>query len=119
MADLTSADVTVAVEDRQIEGKKKRNRVKITFGDASDTYPSGGVPMPEFGQFGMVRNLDYLNMFDADDAQGLIFKYDSENHKVRMYEGDFSETGDASFVELDSGSDAVAATTIYAEAVGW
>lgn len=85
MVDLVAADVTITVEDRDIEGKKKRNRVKIAFGDGAKTYPTGGVPLPAFGVFGMVRNLDYLSLFDAEDAQGIVWKYDKENKKLRAY----------------------------------
>lgn len=85
MVDLVAADITVTVEDRNIEGKKKRNRVKITFGDGAKTYPAGGVPIPVFGIFGMVRNLDYLTLFDNDDASGILWKYDTTNKKLRGY----------------------------------
>jgi len=85
MADLVAADVTVTVEERRIEGKKRRARVKIAFGDGALTYPALGVPMPAFGSFGMVRNLDYLTVIDQDDGNGIFWKYDKENNKLRAY----------------------------------
>lgn len=85
MADLAAADVTITIEQRNIEGMKKRNRVKITFGDGALTYPTGGVPLPAAGKFGMYRNLDYLILFDPDDGQGIMWKYDKENNKLRAY----------------------------------
>lgn len=85
MADLVAADVTVTVEERTIVGKKRRNRVKIVFGDGALTYPSGGVPMPAFDSFGMIRNLDYLTVLDQDDGNGVFWKYDKENNKLRAY----------------------------------
>lgn len=119
MVDLASTDVTVTLEERTIEGKKKRNRVSIAFGDGALTYPSGGVPMPAFGSFGMVRNLDYAILIDPASATGIIWKWDKTNLKLRGYEGDYAQAGDASLVELDAASDAPAAQTLYAEAVGW
>jgi len=118
MAALISGDVTLTVEDRQIVGKQKRNRVKIVFGDGSDTYPSGGVPMPTFSSWGMSRNLDYVILFDANDAVGQIWKWDYDNATIRGYEGDYAQSGDAPLAELDT-SDTVAAQVLYGEAVGW
>jgi hypothetical protein len=85
MADLVAADVTVTVDERTIVGKKRRNRVTITFGDGAKTYPAGGVPLPAFGSFGHIRNLDYLTIFDVDDASGIMWKYDRTNNKLRGY----------------------------------
>ena len=154
MADLAAGNVTVTIEERRIIGKQRRNRVKITFGDGALTYPANGVPMPAFGSFGMVRNLDYLNVLDQDDATGVFWKYDKENNKLRAYvqgitvgaagaavlddfpvTAGFGVTGSRSvglsgpagaettrlgaLKEAVAASDAPAATTIYAEAVGW
>ena len=85
MADLTAADITVTVQARNIEGAHKRNRVKLVFGDGAKTYPTGGVPLPSAATLGMVRNLDYVVLFDADDAQGIVWKYDKDNSKLRAY----------------------------------
>ena len=85
MTALVAADVTITVNERQIVSKKRRNRVTVAFGDAALTYPSGGVPMPAFGSWGMTRNLDWVTLFDADDASGIIWKYDRTNNKLRGY----------------------------------
>ena len=85
MAALASSDVTVTVNDRDIVGKKRRCRVTVAFGDGALTYPSGGVPLPTFASFGMTRNIDFLTCFDADDASGILWKYDRTNHKLRGY----------------------------------
>lgn len=85
MADIVSSDVTVTIEERRIEGKKRRNRVKITYGNGTLTYPAGGIPMPAASSFGMVRQLDFLTIFDEDDSSGIYWKYDKENNKLRAY----------------------------------
>ena len=87
MADLVAGDVTVTVEERYARGgtKRKRHRVKIAFGNGTLTYPSGGVPMPTYPSFGLTARLDFLNMFDGDDGQGVYWKYDKENAKMRAY----------------------------------
>jgi hypothetical protein len=85
MTALASTDVTVTISERRIVGKKRRNIVKIVFGDGALTYPAGGVPMPAYTGFGMIRNLDYLNIVDQDDATGIYWKYDKDNNKLRAY----------------------------------
>lgn len=85
MPDIAASNVAVTVEHRQIEGKKRRNRIKIAFGDGSLTYPSGGVPMPGFEKFGMKRNIDFLILTDAANGNGLVWKYDQTNRKLRGY----------------------------------
>lgn len=86
MTDLVAADVTITVEKRLIEGKRKRNRCKIEFGDGALTYPSGGVPLPAFASWGMKRDLEYIILTDANDASGILWKYDQANIKLRGYE---------------------------------
>ena len=85
MTALVAADVTITVEERNIAHKKRRNRVKIAFGDGALTYPASGVPLPTFASFGMVRNIDYLTVFDENDAVGILWKYDKDNHKLRAW----------------------------------
>lgn len=82
MAAITANDVVVTVLDRRIFGRKRINSVKIQFGDGALTYPSNGVPMPSFEQFGMARQLDHLNFTDMADASGIFWKYDQEDHKL-------------------------------------
>jgi len=87
MADLVAADVTVTANplDFTIVGRHRRGLAKITFGDGAKTYPASGIPLPAIGNFGMVRNLDALILHDADDAHGIVWKWDKENHKLRGY----------------------------------
>jgi hypothetical protein len=85
MPALDADDVTITIEERRIEGKKKKCRIKIEFGNGTLTYPSGGVPMPAFSSLGLKRNLDFLSIIDSDDAQGIVWKYDKDNNKLRAY----------------------------------
>lgn len=85
MVALVAADVTITVEQRRIVGKQRRNRVKIAFGNGALTIPAGGVPLPAAASFGMVRNLEYLTIFDENDASGIIWKYDKDNNKLRAW----------------------------------
>src|ERR1051325_5444348 len=92
MADLASTDVTITPQAQGgapgkalIEGRKRKVLAKVTFGDSALTYPSGGVPLPSYLKFGMVRNLEYLKIVDGDDGTGIVWKYDYENKKLRGY----------------------------------
>lgn len=90
MADIAAANVTITVQRKRITGARKRNRVKIAFGDGALTYPAGGVPLPAFGQFGMKRFLEFITITDMDDSHGLVWKYDQENNKLRAYSQGFT-----------------------------
>lgn len=87
MPALASTDVTITVqkEKRSSDLRQKRNLVKIAFGDGSLTYPSGGVPMPAIGEFGLTNDMDYMILIDGDDSQGIVWKYDQENRKLRAF----------------------------------
>ena len=87
MPAIASNNLTLTIENRSISmsAKQKRNRVKIVFGDGALTYPSGGVPLPAKESFGMVFSLDFIILTDQDDSQGILWKYDQANSKLRGY----------------------------------
>ena len=85
MAALVAANVTVTNNELKILGQKRHVDVTITFGDSVLTYPSGGVPLPTFASFGLVRNLNYILISGNDSASGVFWKYDKTNQKLRAY----------------------------------
>ena len=120
MADLTAANVTVVISKPTIQNGFRANLVTITFGDGALTYPTGGVPMPAFGVFGMVRNL--LNIvFDDDAAQGVLNTYDAANNKIRIWfpTQQTGGAGNRAGVEYTGASTTVPATTLTGIAYGW
>lgn len=119
MTALASTDVTVTVVEELRGGpKKKRNRVTIAFGNGTLTYPSGGVPMPAIGKFGMVTVLNGLTFLDDANANGFHYKFDATNRKIRVYQGDNDNAADAPLIELTTAA-TPAAATLVCEAVGW
>lgn len=120
MADLTAANVTVVLNKVTIQKGQKENQVTISFGDGALTYPANGVPMPGFGAFGMVRNLERL-IFDGDPGLGNMYGYDVPNNKVRIWFPTQETAVNASRVgtEYVGASTVVLATTIRAIAIGW
>lgn len=122
MPDIAASNVTVTVLQRAyMMDMRKRHRVKIAFGDGALTYPSGGVPMPAAGTFGMSTVVESMTVTDDDDGQGIFNKYDAEAKKIRIWfpTQQTAGTGNRAGVEYTGGTTAVPATTLYAIAEGW
>jgi hypothetical protein len=86
MPAIAAANVTVTVTKETRTARQRMNVIKIVFGDGALTYPSGGVPLPTtVSSFGLRLVIDSLNLTDGDDASGILWKYDKENHKLRGY----------------------------------
>jgi hypothetical protein len=89
MADIASSDLTITIlKNRLVKGSPgalQRNLVRIAFGNATLTYPSGGVPIPTFPSFGMRREIEYLVIVDGSCATGIHWKWDYTNKKFRGY----------------------------------
>ncbi len=173
MADIAAGDVTYTVtKQRKEESGNKINSVTIAFGNSTLTYPSGGVPLTK-ASMGCPNAIVSVNLEAANSADGIIYKYDKANNKIRMYRGaGFTPAGtvaapvftgaaldththtipsgtdgaggtsgatsggtpagtnsapaftgtavvETNLNELDSGSTAVVAATLYMEVVGW
>ena len=88
MADITADDVTVSIGSRDknfAQGGASKNMTiaSITFGDGALTYPTGGVPMPAIGHFGMHLEMDMMVM--ESSANGFHYKYDRTNHTMKIF----------------------------------
>jgi hypothetical protein len=132
MANLAATDWTETVEERNIEGKHKRNRVKLVLSvTTANAYPtSGGIPLPT--TMGMVRNIDYVNIIQPPTLSGAtgpmpqyLWAYDRENHGLRGWSMAATQyTGAATALpELPTtwkpSLGYAAAPVMYVEAVGW
>ena len=120
MADIASSDVTYTVEDESVEmGSNYQSKVvKLAFGDGSLTYPAGGVPLDK-NKLGLPNVIKSLSFVDADDSNGFVYKYDAENEKIRIYQGDNDAGADGPLVELGGGSATPAAATVRVHVRGW
>lgn len=123
MPALGAGDVTYTLQNDRYgkdilagSGMRKFD-VKIAFGDGALTYPSGGVPLTK-ASLGCPNFLRSVTLFDDNDGSGLLWKYDRENEKLRCYEGDYAQVGDAPLAELDT-TDAPPAQVLYGYAEGW
>lgn len=124
MAAITATHFTITISERLRFGKKKRNMCILTLGTEGDTYEANGLPLPTYANWGLHRNIDYVNVYGMPD-DGLLWKYFATDHTLAAYRmacGTVSVGTDVDgvtqFAELATD---VALTTRawYCEAVGW
>lgn len=108
---------TVTIGDRWIEGKKKHVRATLAIGAGSDTYPTGGIPLPTYSNLGMKRNVDYIELIEPVAGNGFVYKYDLSAHTLLAYYGDYSEATDGALVEV-ANTDSTE-PTVEVVVVGW
>jgi hypothetical protein len=120
MADIAASDVTYTLKEGTQFACPSDPRYSaafaISFGNGALTYPAGGIPLTK-GKLGCPTDLEALLIDDASSADGYLYKHDRANNKLRIYQGDNDNAGDAPLVEL--GNVAVAATTLVATVKGW
>ena len=113
MADLTAADVTVALVHKDLTQRRRLNLVTITLGDGAKTVPAGGVPLPALSKFGMHSDLQLF--FMNPNVSGLPADYDKTNHKLVYWMGNY-DAADGPLIAATG--QAPAAHTIRALAYG-
>ena len=119
MAALTAASWTVTVAERGImcgSGRRYSRGTMVLAG--TDTYPTGGIPLPAIGKFGMYRQLDQLLMIGQDAATTqYLTTYDKTNAKLQLFE-DASPAASAPFPEVGA-AQAPGPRTYNFYAQGW
>lgn len=117
MAALDADDLTVVVTERWQEGVKRHCRGTIAIA-ATDTYPTGGIPLPVKGKFGMDRSVDVLVVSgSAGTATQYMYGYDKTNYKLLLYEEEGTAAG-GPLLEADT-SEVPGARTVFFYAIGW
>jgi hypothetical protein len=121
MADFASSDVAVTLNRTTVlrgsPGGLRLNRVKLVFGDGALTYAAGGVPLPTFPSFGMMKRVDdILIVQNSITTIKYIWTYDPVNHKLIGVE-EVAAASSTALAEIAAG--AIAAQTLYAIAFGW
>lgn len=87
MADLVAADVTYTMlNERTLGDSLASNRVRLAFGDASDTVPAGGIPLT-IGNMGCPNEVQSLVVVDQGTS-GYIFRYDQSAAKLVVFHND-------------------------------
>ncbi len=119
MADIAAADVTyVQLNKEVLDSGIREYNFTLAFGDGALTYPAGGVPLTA-AKLGCPNEIRSLELFSPASANGLVYKYDQANNKIRIYQGDYTAVAAGPLVELAGGSATPAAATLYANVKGW
>ena len=126
MVNATATDWTITVQERQLYvgslGAKKRNRVKLSLPTtaAGTDYAAGGVPVPTASLLGLVRNLDYINVFDdaASVSTARMYKYGVSANVIKIFRSSGATAAGTDFAEMTTAT-IVAPVLLYVEAVGW
>lgn len=93
MANLASTDITytpTAVRGRianRVHGtRQKKILVKMAFGDGALTYPLNGVPLSTTASdYGLLRSIDRIEIFDKGQNQSIDWRMDHSNQKIMGY----------------------------------
>lgn len=121
MADIAAADLVYTERPGQSEltgSSKVKTVYTVTFGDGTDTYPAGGIPLTK-GKLGLPNVIETVNLSEPAAGDGLVYKYDDSAESVRIYRSENDGTDPAALVELVGGTTAVAETSLIIEATGW
>lgn len=121
MADFAAGDVTITVRRQQIlrgsPGGLRFNAIRIQFGDGALTYAAGGVPLPAFSKYGMVKKLDDILIVQNGIATiKYLWTYDPVNNKLIGVE-EVAAASSTALAEIAAG--AIAAQSLYGYALGW
>lgn len=118
MPDIAASDVTYTVGNRFHQPSMGYvNEVTVAFGNGTLTYPAGGVPLTK-ARMGCPASLDFV-LTDPGSANGFLYKFDKVNEKIRIYQGDNDNAGDAALIELVGGAATPAAATLRGRAIGY
>lgn len=118
MADIAAGDVTHTVGQRFWQpGLGYKNEITLAFGDGALTYGAAKVPLTKAKMGCPTVLLDFV-ISDEANADGLMYKFDKTNERIRIYEGDYAQAGDAPLAELDA-ADTPAAATLKGWAYGY
>ena len=81
MADIAAGDVTyVMVNQRRLGDSRASNRVRLSFGNGTLTYPANGIPLTK-GKMGCPVVVESLRVVDQG-VSGYVFTYDQSAEKL-------------------------------------
>lgn len=93
MANLVAADVTYTVLTQRVgDGSRKKNRIRLAFGDGVDTVPAGGIPLLK-GSMGCPTTIESLVVVDQGTS-GYVFQYDQSAEKLVVLHSDATTAAD-------------------------
>ena len=84
MTGVQTCALPILGKARKEESGHKVINLTIAFGNASLTYPSGGIPLTS-AKLGCPNNIVDLVIDGPSSGDGLVYKYDKANNKIRIY----------------------------------
>lgn len=85
MADIAVGDVThLVLTTRTLADSRKLNRVRLSFGNSSLTYPANGIPISK-GNCGCPVVIESMVIVDKGTS-GYSFMYDQSAEKIIMWQ---------------------------------
>lgn len=112
MADIAPAGVSyVILKARRLANSETHNLVRISFGNATDTVPAGGLPLVggKLGCPSVVESVAIVNK----GLSGYSFSYDKASGKLIILQDAATAGPSTAYVG------AIPATVIEAEVIGW
>jgi len=88
MSDIAATNISVTMTPEDLEIKDQGGKVsypQISLGDGSMTYPSGGIPMPPIGKFGMEFFIKRMFINPVSPANGNTYRYIRSTNKIRIF----------------------------------
>lgn len=117
MAALDANDWTVTISERWISDRKLYSRGTMALA-GTDTYPTGGVPLPSAATLGFVRSLDVLMLTGhASATTSYLVIVDYANNKAQFYEEEAVAAG-GPLLECDT-AEVPGPRTFDFLAIGW
>ncbi len=121
MAAPTAANFTVTIPEfygqRMTDGRKTVVGT-LGIGNGTDTYVTGGIPLPAIGAFGMTVTLDSLTIFGVNGlTSDYQATYNKTAHTLQLFEEESTAAGGPQ-PECDT-AEAPAARVYHFVATGW
>ena len=114
MSEILITDVTVAVTERRIEGRRKVNRGTITFGNSILAMPMGGIPLPLLSAFGFISEMATLDLAPSDDNSLQPYVYNATTNRLVPLDTDMSPEVEAKLSQIPPGPTATVVGTTAA-----
>ena len=112
---LLRTDITLSVDERYIEGRKRYIRGTMSFGDGYKSFPYGGLTIPALSAFGFHRSIDEMRLTQQRGSTFAGLIYDSTRNVLIQQDDAEDESGFTTGISQNSPLPAVAAVdTIYA-----
>lgn len=118
MANIGASDVTYTINDKKRWGTRYLTHATIAFGNATLTYPSGGIPLTKSKM--EVTNLVSVEIFESN-GKGLIYEWNRSANTIRIFNPtqETNSNTNRAGVEYVTATTAPAATSLEVVIIGF